>query len=184
MAANEDIYKRLIESLQSQDNRKSACSASQILPNVWISDEPYAADHGHEYTHVLNMARSVPNRQTANQQYLHIQLLDLDDIKPHLDKIYSFVNTALESNGKVLVHCAMGINRSAAACLAVICKRCGMEVKEALLVLKSHAPRTNPCLWFQQQIQEWLDGILLVEHQDNKLLDFKQRLQQRKAKGV
>ena len=74
----------------------------------------------------------------------------------------------------------MGINRSAAACLAVICQCCDMEVKEALSMLKTRAPRTNPGLWFQQQIQEWSHG---TKKDDNELLGFKQRLQERKAKS-
>lgn len=160
------------------------CQARQVLPNLYISDEPYAADHGHEYTHVLNMARGVPDRQSAGQTYLHIRLLDLDDIRPHLDNIYSFVNTALESDGKVLVHCAMGINRSAAACLAVICKRCDTDLEEALSLLRTRAPRINPGLWFQQQILEWLRGAFHENQPDNKLSGFNRRLQERKAKGL
>ena len=70
-----------------------------ILPTLTIlQDCP-------DLTHVL----------AAKYSRLHIQLEDADhaNLLPHFTKAISFIDCALNSDGKVLVHCAAGISRSA-----------------------------------------------------------------------
>ncbi|GAQ79701.1 Putative dual specificity phosphatase [Klebsormidium nitens] len=152
----------------------------EILPGLWIgnADVAKADDTRHQYSHVLNMAAGLEPLPYEQQQYLHIKLEDLDDITPHLDTIYAFVSSGMDHSGSVLVHCAMGKNRSAAACLAVLAKRRKISTQKALKYLQSKAPFARPALWFQQQVAAWLGESSPA---DGALAKFKQRLQLRKS---
>lgn len=152
----------------------------EILPGLWLGNARVAETEEIQgrYSHVLNMAAGLPARPHPQQKYLHIELLDLDDITPHLDTIYRFVCDGLDNAGPVLVHCAMGKNRSAAACLAVLARRQECGVGKAHKLLQSKAP-CAPALWFQEQIAVWLDESPAA---DGALAKFKQRLRLRTSR--
>lgn len=69
-------------------------------------------------THVLNMAyEQTPNAELANGRNVVYKHLLADDslsynIRYHFEEAFQFIDEARNSNGKVLVHCAMGISRS------------------------------------------------------------------------
>lgn len=151
----------------------------EILPGLWLGNAEVAAaeDTPQRYSHVLNMAAGLESRCHQHQQYLHIQLQDLDDITPHLETLCRFVCDGLKTGGQVLVHCFMGKNRSAAACLAVIARRQTISVQKAHKFLLSKAP-CAPGVWFQQQIARWLGE---KHPADSALTNFKQRLQMHKS---
>ncbi|TVY50830.1 Dual specificity protein phosphatase H1 [Lachnellula cervina] len=110
--------------------------AFEILPHLHLSSFPTTPEQiPDDITHVLNMC-TTPSAPDATRTYLHIPLLDWDDISPHISSIISFISSALLSSvttppttetktPKVLVHCALGVNRSAAAVITYLVWRNG-----------------------------------------------------------
>ncbi|KAE9368278.1 hypothetical protein N431DRAFT_347078 [Stipitochalara longipes BDJ] len=124
----------------------------------------------------------------TKRTYLHIPLDDIDDITPHIPDILSFINGALSSNftsdgqNKVLVHCMLGLNRSAAAVVAYICGVKGVCAAEALGGIQEKKPDVRPSAPPTAQIDRFFgrdDG-----KEDGKLRVVHERLQERKKRGM
>jgi hypothetical protein len=69
-------------------------------------------------THVLNVAIELPpNYELLMDPEIRYKHIPCDDtlnynIRYHFEEAFSFMDRALASNGKLIVHCAMGISRS------------------------------------------------------------------------
>ena len=69
-------------------------------------------------THVLSVCPDHPaNPEDRNHLCIPVQDSEFENLLVHLPIACSFIQTALDAGGKVLVHCVMGISRSA----TVIC---------------------------------------------------------------
>jgi protein-tyrosine phosphatase len=119
----------------------------QVLPQVYISKIP--TNIPPEVKHVLNMCTHQHSRDTS-RKYLHIGLDDIDNINPHIPHILNFIDTAIRVEGNVLVHCALGLNRSAAAVIAFLCHQSQMTASKALTYLKERKPDVKPSALFLQ----------------------------------
>lgn len=105
----------------------------RILPHLYLSKFPDIIPSG--ITHVLNMCVH-PHPDDTTRSYLHIPLDDVDNIAPEIPKIIKFIDEALTNGGTVLVHCAIGLNRSAAAVVSYLCNLYKINASEALKLLK------------------------------------------------
>jgi len=115
-----------------------------------------------------------------NPEVLHIQLLDWDNITPHIPAILNYIDTALQTpESRVLVHCALGVNRSAAAVTAYLCHHNHTDSSEALEYLKSRKPNVAPSVLFLNQIDNFFGRQNLSKK--DPLVGFHERLQRRKA---
>ena len=152
--------------------------AVEIIPNLDLSSFPHRLDP--KYTHVLNMCMT-PNNPTSNQpEILHLQLLDWDDITPYIPQIVQFIDSALQHpQNRVLVHCALGVNRSASAVTAYLCHRNGSDSTAALGYVKSKKPDVTPAVIFLHQIDRYF-GREDASRKD-PMVAFHERLLRRKA---
>ncbi|KAH8916170.1 phosphatases II [Atractiella rhizophila] len=60
-----------------------------------------------------------------------------DSIVPHLEKAVEFIDNAVRSGGKVLVHCQVGVSRSATVVIAYVMKKCQLDLASAYLLVRS-----------------------------------------------
>lgn len=97
-------------------------------------------------THVLNCAAYKGPRtyfgtpyDGLNIEYHEFPADDTDsyDITRHFPESFRFIDKARQRGGNVLVHCALGINRSGAVCLAYLMERCKLPILKATKHLKS-----------------------------------------------
>jgi len=135
----------------------------EILPRLYISSVPTEVPSS--ITHVLNMRR-IPNPPDPTRTYLHIPLNDnpnITPITPHLQQIVDFIHNARQNDGRVLIHCKAGVNRSAAAMLAYICHREKISSEEALEFLKQRKPDVQPWNGFLQQVNAFFKEEAVVE---------------------
>lgn len=114
-------------------------------------------------THVVNCA---PVKQTDESPYsedvgikgyMQIETFDkIDyDILQHYETVKTFVDTAKKDGGKILVHCAMGINRSGAICTAYIVDT---DRKDLITVMKMVKEKHGIIVLnkgFQKQLMEF-----------------------------
>jgi protein-tyrosine phosphatase len=124
----------------------------EILPNLYLSKFPTQIPQ--EIMHVLNMCTQ-PHPPNTTRAYLHISLDDIDNIKPHIQQILGYVDTALRNNGKVLVHYALGINRSAAAIVSYLCHGNQINSSDALGFLRERKQNVKPSALFLKQIDQF-----------------------------
>jgi|HubBroStandDraft_4_1064222.scaffolds.fasta_scaffold164058_1 protein-tyrosine phosphatase len=157
---------------------KAAAKPVEIIPGLDLSSFPNTIDP--KYTHVLNMC-TMPNHPASHHlEILHIQLLDWDNITPHIPGIVQYIDRALQNpDSRVLVHCALGINRSAAAVTTYLCHHNNTNSSIALGYLKSKKPDVQPSVLFLQQIDQYF-GYQDTCRKD-PLVSFHERLQRRKA---
>lgn len=100
-----------------------------------------------------------------------------DDIRPHIPAILSFTDNAVAALGnKVLLHCALGINRSASE----ICYTKSFKASEGLEFLRERKGAVKPITAFLVQISEFFVRGEVIE---DPLVRFHQRLKERKAEG-
>ncbi|EPE28860.1 (Phosphotyrosine protein) phosphatases II [Glarea lozoyensis ATCC 20868] len=98
---------------------------------------------------------TTPHPADPSRTYLHIPMNDVDHIAPHIEKIINFIDNAHQSNGTVLVHCSLGINRSASAVIAYLCHHNKINSTEALAFLTTKKNDVLPCTLFLKQIDRY-----------------------------
>ncbi|RDX51222.1 phosphatases II [Lentinus brumalis] len=134
---------------------------SQILPRLWLSGLYTAVDEEQlialGVTHIVSMIEYRPKYPPSLKlKKLHIPIQDVEgaDILQHLDVTTAFITSALEDKrNTVLVHCAMGISRSATVVCAYLIAAHAMPPHEALefVISKREIVWPNPA--FQRQLQ-------------------------------
>ncbi|KAG5272419.1 hypothetical protein AALO_G00165300 [Alosa alosa] len=149
---------------------KTACNhADEVWPNLYIGDQEIAADRRElaklGITHILNCAQSkwrvgAEYYAGMNITYQGIEAHDSPtfDMSVNFYPASEFIHKALSNGGKVLVHCAVGVSRSATLVLAYLMIRQNMTLVEAIKTVKDHRG-VIPNRGFLRQLNG-LDGIL------------------------
>uniref|UniRef100_A0A3Q2XI52 Dual specificity protein phosphatase n=2 Tax=Hippocampus comes TaxID=109280 RepID=A0A3Q2XI52_HIPCM len=116
-------------------------------------------------THIVNCAQSrwrgaADCYAGMNVTYLGIEAHDSPafDMSKNFYPAAEFIHKALTGGGKVLVHCAVGLSRSATLVLAYLMIRQNLTLVEAIKTVKDHRGVT-PNRGFLRQLSG-LDGIL------------------------
>ncbi|ADO00516.1 hypothetical protein WIV_gp172 [Wiseana iridescent virus] len=111
-------------------------------------------------THVLNAAAGeIHSGHTyytnLKIKYFGLVLSDLPNtnISLYFDRIADFIHRGLSEKGKIIVHCAMGISRSATCVIAYLIKFCGMDTLEAVKFLQQKRGIVQPNFGFISQLQ-------------------------------
>ena len=92
-------------------------------------------------------------------QCIFHEMIESTYLVPHFDETYKFIKEAKDQNGTVLVHCKMGMSRSASSVIAFLMKEYGMNNEEALEKVKKARPIVQPNDSFARQLVEF-NGIL------------------------
>ncbi|KAI0704521.1 protein-tyrosine phosphatase-like protein [Cerioporus squamosus] len=135
--------------------------ASEILPRLWLSGLYTAVEEEQlialGVTHIVSVIEHRPKYPpTLKLKTLHVPLQDVEgaDILQHLDVTTAFIKSALEDKrNTVLVHCAMGISRSATVVCAYLIAAHAMPPHEALQFVISKREIVWPNPGFQRQLQ-------------------------------
>ena len=104
-------------------------------------------------THVLNMTKELPIHFDDLFEYKRVPAVDADAFKlsKYFPEIIEFIEKGLK-NGKVLVHCMMGVSRSATAVILYLVAKKGMKSSVARRFVKQKCPLVNPNKGFITQL--------------------------------
>ncbi len=151
---------RVMEELKNPEN-----VAHQIEPGLWLGSEEAVLNQDfltlNKVTHILNFGatNSSQNKPLGCASYSYFKIEDEEsaDIFPLFAPAYELIKAALEDMkppGVVLVHCRMGISRSATIVASYLMKKMGWRPKTALDHIKSKRD-IYPNSGFLLQLDRW-----------------------------
>ncbi|KAF6106459.1 slingshot protein phosphatase 3 [Phyllostomus discolor] len=119
-------------------------------------------------SHILNMAREIDNFYPERFTYHNVRLWDEESAQllPHWKETHGFVEAARAQGTRVLVHCKMGVSRSAATVVAYAMKQYGWSLEQALRHVQELRPIARPNPGFLRQLQTY-QGILTASRQSH-----------------
>ncbi|XP_047603482.1 protein phosphatase Slingshot homolog 3 isoform X2 [Lutra lutra] len=144
--------------------------ASRIFPHLYLGSEWNAANleelQRNRVSHILNMAREIDNFYPERFVYHNVRLWDEESAQllPHWKETHRFVEAARAQGTRVLVHCKMGVSRSAATVVAYAMKQYGWSLEQALRHVQELRPIARPNPGFLRQLQTY-QGILTASRQ-------------------
>lgn len=150
-------------------------SPTEIFDHVFLGSEWNASNleelqkSGVQY--ILNVTREIDNFFPGVFEYHNIRVYDEEatDLLAYWNETYKFISRAKKAGSKCLVHCKMGISRSAATVIAYAMKEYGWDLMKAFDYVKERRAVTKPNPSFMRQLEEY-QGILLASKQrHNKL---------------
>uniref|UniRef100_G1PAF0 protein-serine/threonine phosphatase n=1 Tax=Myotis lucifugus TaxID=59463 RepID=G1PAF0_MYOLU len=121
--------------------------------------------------YILNVTREIDNFFPGLFAYHNIRVYDEEttDLLAHWNEAYHFINKAKRNRSKCLVHCKMGVSRSASTVIAYAMKEFGWPLEKAYNYVKQKRSITRPNAGFMRQLSEY-EGILDASKQrHNKL---------------
>ncbi|CAG8449901.1 2116_t:CDS:2 [Funneliformis mosseae] len=116
---------------------------SRILPFLYLGNLNHACNDGMlkalGITHVLSVGEdSKLDRKEFEVQYLDNLYDDgIDSLWNHLDSCVNFIENARRSNGSILIHCRVGVSRSATITIAYIMKHLGRSLVSSYLYVRA-----------------------------------------------
>ncbi|XP_073438689.1 protein phosphatase Slingshot homolog 1 [Dendrobates tinctorius] len=121
--------------------------------------------------YILNVTREIDNFFPGLFAYHNIRVYDEEstDLLSHWNDAYNFINKAKKNHSKCLVHCKMGVSRSASTVIAYAMKEYGWSMEKAYNYVKQKRSVARPNAGFMRQLLEY-EGILDASKQrHNKL---------------
>uniref|UniRef100_A0A8C7EU14 Protein phosphatase Slingshot homolog 1 n=1 Tax=Neovison vison TaxID=452646 RepID=A0A8C7EU14_NEOVI len=148
---------------------------SLIFDHLYLGSEWNASNleelQGSGVDYILNVTREIDNFFPGLFAYHNIRVYDEEttDLLAHWNEAYHFINKAKKNRSKCLVHCKMGVSRSASTVIAYAMKEFGWPLEKAYNYVKQKRSITRPNAGFMRQLSEY-EGILDASKQrHNKL---------------
>ena len=132
---------------------------SQVTNNLFISGYNFASDRQalerHGISHIVNMTFEYRNSFPEEFHYLRVQAKDVlsQRLGPRFREIAAFVASATNSGRKALVHCQLGVSRSASGVLACLMINDRMRLADAIQLLRSRKHDVDPNPAFVRELR-------------------------------
>ncbi|KAI3354617.1 hypothetical protein L3Q82_019121 [Scortum barcoo] len=150
-------------------------SPTEIFEHVYLGSEWNASNleelQNSGVHYILNVTREIDNFFPGMFEYHNIRVYDEEatNLLEYWNDTYKFITKAKKAGAKCLVHCKMGVSRSASTVIAYAMKEYGWDLDTAFDYVKEKRAVTKPNPSFMKQLEEY-QGILLASKQrHNKL---------------
>ncbi|KAL4710734.1 hypothetical protein ACJJTC_004379 [Scirpophaga incertulas] len=147
---------------------------TEVFDHVYLGSEWNASNldelQRNGVRHILNVTREIDNFFPGMFDYLNVRVYDDEktDLLKHWDNTYKYINKARNEGSKVLVHCKMGISRSASVVIAYAMKAFNWNFDKALKHVKAKRNCIKPNTNFLNQLETY-QGILDAMKNKEKL---------------
>lgn len=148
---------------------------SKIFDYLYLGSEWNAANfeelQKNNIGYILNVTREIDNFFPESFSYMNIRVYDVEatDLLSHWTDTFNFINTARKSGQAVLVHCKMGVSRSASTVIAYTMKHYCWPLDVTLAYVKERRSIIKPNEGFMKQLQTY-SGILNASQQRHSTL--------------
>lgn len=111
----------------------------------------------HGITHIINSTNDVPTIQVPGIQSLRIHVDDHPRARldVHFDRVADEISHIASRGGKVVVHCAVGVSRSATLCIVYLMKQHKMTLVVAHDYVRGRRPIIRPNTGFWKQLIDY-----------------------------
>ncbi|KAG2487860.1 hypothetical protein HYH03_013576 [Edaphochlamys debaryana] len=139
-------------------------SPQAVLPGLLISSFSVETSEStlkrQGVTHIVQVGIELHPSHLGKFKYLTVPVQDTEgaDLVGQLQPILEFIDAARASGGVVLVHCMMGISRSASVCIAYLMWKERLEFVAAAERVYAARPCISPNPGFVLQLLEWERG--------------------------
>ena len=108
-------------------------------------------------THILNVTCKAYTKRDRYFKYLDLHLYDepQENAKKYFRITNRFINEALNSGGKILIHSIEGKSRCATFILAYLICNEGIKLKDGLQLLRQFVGEVEPNEGFMQQLAQY-----------------------------
>ncbi|KAF5269668.1 hypothetical protein FQA39_LY08591 [Lamprigera yunnana] len=147
---------------------------TEIFDHVYLGSEWNASNYEelqrNGVRHILNVTREIDNFFPGTFDYLNVRVYDDEktDLLKYWDNTYKYITKARKEGSKVLVHCKMGISRSASVVIAYAMKAFNWDFKTAMQHVKEKRSCIKPNTNFVTQLETY-QGILDAMKNKEKL---------------
>ncbi|GAA6235836.1 protein phosphatase Slingshot homolog 3-like isoform X2 [Lates japonicus] len=161
---------------------------SKIFDYLYLGSEWNAANfeelQKNNIGYILNVTREIDNFFPESFAYMNIRVYDVEatDLLSHWPDTYNFINNARNSGQAVLVHCKMGISRSASTVIAYAMKQQRWSLDVALAYVRDRRSIVKPNDGFMKQLQTY-SGILNASQQRHSAL-WRRKSRDQRQKSV
>lgn len=150
-------------------------AASEVFEYLYLGSEWNASNleelQRNGIGQILNVTREIDNFFPGLFDYLNVRVYDEDgtELLRHWDKTFKFIEKAKKNGSKVLVHCKMGVSRSASVVVAYAMKAYNWNLQHALEFVKNKRGCIKPNTGFMKQLETY-QGILDASKQRHNTL--------------
>ncbi|XP_061148965.1 protein phosphatase Slingshot homolog 1 [Syngnathus typhle] len=149
--------------------------ATPIFDHLYLGSEWNASnleelrDYGVGY--IVNVSREIDNFFPSLFSYHNVRVYDEDasDLLAHWNDTYNFIVKARKNSSKCLVHCKMGVSRSASTVMAYAMKEYGWPLEKAYNFVKQKRGIAQPNAGFMRQLADYQSLLDASKQRHNKL---------------
>ncbi|CDW77446.1 dual specificity protein phosphatase 1 [Stylonychia lemnae] len=151
--------------MTDQDYLAQKKEMNLIMPNLYLSGiEPTFQLHylqKENIKSILTVANLIEPMFPDDFEY---KIIDIDDnascnLLQHFDECIDFIDTRIAEGKNVLVHCAVGVSRSASVVIAYVMKKKGLTRDEAMAFVRKSRPAIYPNSGFREQLLKFQEAL-------------------------
>jgi protein phosphatase slingshot len=147
---------------------------TEIFDHVYLGSEWNASNYEelqrNGVGHILNVTREIDNFFPGTFNYYNVRVCDDEktDLLKYWDDTFKYITSAKRNGSKVLVHCKMGVSRSASVVIAYAMKAYNWDFRTAMHHVKEKRTCIKPNTSFLSQLETY-QGILDAMKNKEKL---------------
>jgi len=156
----EEDTKRILERYRERPPGFGYPGPTEAQPHLFIGSLYDALDKSwltaQHITHAVNATQAeLPSGDGVRRHWVRLDDDQDADIFPHFRPTCAFLDEALASDGRVLVHCEQGISRSATLLTAYAMRKARLPALAALVALRKQRQMVDPNPGFLKALVHW-----------------------------
>ena len=134
-----------------------------IIDNIYLGDSQAASNEeylkSYNITTVINCAVDISSSY-QDLRFLELRMYDtfLQSLFPKFEIAYKFIK--LNKKGNILIHCVLGMSRSASLVAFYLMKEKGWDYDKCFKYMKEKRPIVYPTSGFEQQLRQYYDKYI------------------------